>query len=60
MTSNSYYILDGTTNSNIVYPDIPSPSMFQEPLSQLNKSNLIQFNGIIECEFYTKSVYRKI
>jgi hypothetical protein len=42
-TSNSYYILDATTSRNVVYPDIPSPSIFQESLSQLNKSNLIQF-----------------
>jgi len=45
MISNPYYILDATTSSNVDYPDIPSPSMFQEPLSQLNKSNLMKFKG---------------
>lgn len=42
-TNNSYYILYATTSRNVVYLNIPSPSIFQESLSQLNKSNLIKF-----------------
>ncbi|KAL4153765.1 hypothetical protein QTP88_001598 [Uroleucon formosanum] len=39
-TNNSYYILYATTSRNVVYLNIPSPSIFQESLSQLNKRKI--------------------
>ncbi|KAF0730474.1 Uncharacterized protein FWK35_00027213 [Aphis craccivora] len=31
---------DATTSSNVVYPEIPSPTIFQEPLFELNKRKI--------------------